>query len=157
VLGMSCRSNIGMAILDRLRRFGILNHQGEKKISEDYFAKLRVKAASLEAPVNSLSGGNQQKVVLAKWLARGGKFLIVDEPTRGVDVGAKAAIHALIDELAQQGLAVMLISSELPELINLSSRVMVMREGDLVGELSNAEASQDAVLRLMAGVAPAAA
>ena len=157
VLGMSCRSNIGMAILDRLRRFGILNHQGEKKIAEDYFAKLRVKAASLEAPVNSLSGGNQQKVVLAKWLARGGKFLIVDEPTRGVDVGAKAAIHALIDELAQQGLAVMLISSELPELINLSSRVMVMREGDLVGELSNAEATQDAVLRLMAGVAPAAA
>ncbi|BCU78108.1 sugar ABC transporter ATP-binding protein [Luteolibacter sp. LG18] len=153
VLGMSCRSNIGMAILDRLRRFGVLDHAGEKQVAEEYFAKLRVKAASLDAPVNSLSGGNQQKVVLAKWLARGGKFLIVDEPTRGVDVGAKAAIHALVDDLAQQGLAVMLVSSELPELLNLSTRVLVMREGDLVGELPHETATQDAVLRLMAGVA----
>ena len=80
-----------------------------------------MKAASLDAPVNSLSGGNQQKIVLAKWLARGGRLLIVDEPTRGVDVGAKAAIHALIDDLAKEGLAVMLISSELPEVLNLSS------------------------------------
>lgn len=152
VLGMPCRANIGMAMLDRLRRFGLLDHAGERSLAEDYFAKLRVKASSIEAPVESLSGGNQQKVVLAKWLARGGKCLIVDEPTRGVDVGAKAAIHALIDELAREGMAVMLISSELPELLNLSSRVLVMREGELVGELSHEEASQDAVLRLMAGV-----
>jgi ABC-type sugar transport system ATPase subunit len=156
VLGMPCRANIGMAMLDRLRRAGLLDYAREKTIATDYFERLRVKAASLDAPVNSLSGGNQQKVVLAKWLARGGRLLIVDEPTRGVDVGAKAAIHALIDDLARQGMAVILISSELPEVINLSTRILVMREGRLAGELSRKDASQDAVLRLMAGVAQAA-
>jgi len=157
VLGMPCRANISMALLDRLRKAGMLDRTREKQIAVQYFDQLRVKAASLDAPVNSLSGGNQQKVVLAKWLARGGKLLIVDEPTRGVDVGAKAAIHALIDELAGQGLAVMLISSELPEVINLSTRIIVMREGEIAGELSREQASQDAVLRLMAGVASQAA
>lgn len=157
VLGMPCRANVSMAMLERLKRVGILDRSKEKQIASKYFDQLRVKAASLEAPVNSLSGGNQQKIVLAKWLARGGRLLIVDEPTRGVDVGAKAAIHALIDELAQQGLAVMLISSELPEVINLSTRVIVMREGHLAGELPRAEATQEAILRLMAGVLAQAA
>lgn len=157
VLGMSCRANISMAILDRLRKRGMLDKKEEGRIADDYFTRLRIKAASTEAPVNSLSGGNQQKVVLAKWLARGGKLLIVDEPTRGVDVGAKAAIHALIDELAKSGLAVMLISSELPEVINLSSRIIVMREGAMAGELGKAEATQEAVLRFMAGVERVAA
>ncbi len=155
VLGMPCRANISMALLDRLRKAGMLDRTQEKQVAAQYFQQLRVKAASLDAPVNSLSGGNQQKIVLAKWLARSGKVLIVDEPTRGVDVGAKAAIHALIDELAQQGLAIMLISSELPEVINLSTRVIVMREGCIVGELSREEATQEAILRLMAG-APSA-
>lgn len=158
VLGMPCQANISMAMLDRLTRlFGLLDQAREETVAADYFQRLRVKAASLDAPVHSLSGGNQQKVVLAKWLARGGRLLIVDEPTRGVDVGAKAAIHELIDELACQGLAVMMISSELPEVIGLSTRILVLREGRLAGELSHAEASQDSVLRLMAGVAQAAA
>jgi ABC-type sugar transport system ATPase subunit len=152
VLGMPCRANISLAILDRLNRAGVLNRGKEKKIASRYFDQLRVKAASLDAPVNSLSGGNQQKIVLAKWLARGGRLMIADEPTRGVDVGAKAAIHELIDQLARQGLAVLLISSELPELINLSTRILVMREGQIVGELSRLEASHNTVLRLMAGV-----
>lgn len=156
VLGMPCSANISMALLDRLRKVGMLDRGRERGIASQYFDKLRVKAASLEAPVNSLSGGNQQKIVLAKWLARAGKLLIVDEPTRGVDVGAKAAIHTLIDELAQEGLAVMLISSELPEVINLSTRIIVMRDGAIVGELSREDASQQAVLSLMAGVAEAA-
>ena len=157
VLGMPCRANISMAMLDRLSKGGMLDRPQERQIAARYFEQLRVKATSPDAPVNSLSGGNQQKVVLAKWLARGGKLLIVDEPTRGVDVGAKAGIHALIDELAQQGLAVMLISSELPEVINLSTRVLVMRDGRLAGELTRAEASQENILRLMAGVVAAAA
>lgn len=157
VLGMSCRANVSMAMLERLKKAGILDKTKEKQIASQYFDQLRVKAASLEAPVNSLSGGNQQKIVLAKWLARGGKLLIVDEPTRGVDVGAKAAIHALIDELAQQGLAVMLISSELPEIINLSTRIIVMRDGEIAGELPRAEADQESILRLMAGVTAKAA
>jgi ABC-type sugar transport system ATPase subunit len=152
IVGMPCRANISLALLDRLRKAGLLDRKQEKAIATQYLVQLRVKAASIEAPVNSLSGGNQQKIVLAKWLARGGKLLIVDEPTRGVDVGAKAAIHALIDDLARQGLAVMLISSELPEVLNLSVRVLVMREGRLVGELSREQASQEALLRLMAGV-----
>ncbi len=156
VLGMACRANISMAVLDRLGRFGVLDAIGERKIAAQYFEELRIKAASMEAPTQSLSGGNQQKVVLAKWLARGGRLLIVDEPTRGVDVGAKAAIHALIDNLARQGLAVMLISSELPEVINLSNRVIVMREGQIAGELAGEQATQDGILRLMAGVAQAA-
>lgn len=156
VLGMPCRANVSLAMLDRLRHMGMLDRAKEKEVAAQYFGQLRVKAESLEAPVNSLSGGNQQKIVLAKWLARGGRLLIIDEPTRGVDVGAKAAIHALIDQLAQGGMAVMLISSELPEVLSLSTRIMVMREGRIVGELARSEASQDAVLRLMAGVAKAA-
>ena len=108
----------------------MLERRREEEVTAHYFDKLRVKAASMEAPPSSFSGGNQQKVVLAKWLARGGKLLIVDEPTRGVDVGAKAAIHALVDDLASQGFAVMLISSELPEVINLSTRILVMRDGE---------------------------
>jgi monosaccharide ABC transporter ATP-binding protein len=111
-----------------------------------------VKAPSVDAPVSALSGGNQQKVVIAKWLARELQVLIVDEPTRGVDVGAKAAIHGLLDELAQRGLAVVLISSELPELLNLATRILVLRGGRLVGALERAEATQERVLHQMAGV-----
>ena len=158
VLHMPCRSNVSMAILDRLRIGpGWLDRPQERQVAGKYFEQLRVKAASLDAPVNSLSGGNQQKIVLAKWLARGGRLLIVDEPTRGVDVGAKAAIHALIDDLAKKGLAVILISSELPEVLNLSSRVIVMREGVVAGELPRARMTQERVLRLMAGVPETAA
>ena len=158
VLGMSCRANISMAILDRVRRLAfLLDRPAEKSVSTDYFQRLQIKAASLDAPVNSLSGGNQQKVVLAKWLARGGRLLIVDEPTRGVDVGAKAAIHQLIDELARSGMAVILISSELPEVINLSTRILVMREGRIAGELTRAEATQESVLRFMTGIERSAA
>ena len=153
VLELPIRANVSLAILDRLRgAIGILKRKKEEEVSVDYFGKLRVKASSMEAPPSSLSGGNQQKVVLAKWLARCGKLLIVDEPTRGVDVGAKAAIHALIDNLASQGLAVILISSELPEVLNLSTRILVMRDGKIAGELSRAEATQEGILRLMAGV-----
>ncbi len=157
VLMMGGRQNFSLAMLGRFSRLGILDQSKERSLARIFFDKLRVKTPSLETPVAGLSGGNQQKVALAKWLARNAKLLIVDEPTRGVDVGAKAAIHALIDELTGQGIAIMLISSELPELINLSSRILVMREGRLVGELKRAEASQDRLLRMMAGVEPSAA
>jgi ABC-type sugar transport system ATPase subunit len=111
-----------------------------------------VKTATIDTPVAALSGGNQQKVVLTRWLAQGGKILIVDEPTRGVDVGAKAAIHVLLSDLARQGLAIVLISSELPELLKLSTRVLVMREGRMVGSVAGDEATQESLMRLMAGV-----
>jgi ABC-type sugar transport system ATPase subunit len=152
VLMMGGRQNFSLPLLDRLSRLGFLNHSGERRQTQSFFDRLRVKTSSLSAPVSSMSGGNQQKVVIAKWLARGGRLLIVDEPTRGVDVGAKAAIHHLLDNLASEGVAIMLISSELPEVIGISSRILVMREGRLVGEVPRAEATQEKVLRLMAGV-----
>jgi ABC-type sugar transport system ATPase subunit len=155
VLGMSGRANYSLAMLDRLSRLGLLDRPAEKRGAKDYFAKLRVKTPSLEAPVAGLSGGNQQKIALAKWLGRDSRLLIVDEPTRGVDIGAKAAIHELIDQLAQQGVAIFLISSELPEVLAMSTRVLVMRDGKLVGEIPRDQATQERVLRLMAGVAPA--
>ena len=152
VLMMSGRANFSLVILDQLRRLLFLDQRRERRTAEDFFSRLNVKATSIEAPVASLSGGNQQKVVLAKWLACRLKVLIVDEPTRGVDVGAKAAIHALIDELARAGLGILLISSELPELLNLSTRILVLRAGRLAGELPRPAATQENLLRLMAGV-----
>lgn len=152
ILPMSGRGNFSLVILDRLRRWGLLNHRQEAVEAKTLFAKLRVKTPSIEAPVSAMSGGNQQKVVIAKWLARQLKVLIVDEPTRGVDIGAKAEIHALIDDLARQGNAVLLISSELPEVINLSTRILVMRYGRIVGEVPRADATQDNLMRLMAGI-----
>ncbi|HEY7086588.1 MAG TPA: sugar ABC transporter ATP-binding protein [Tepidisphaeraceae bacterium] len=157
VLMMSGRTNTSMGMLDRLSRMGLLAHRRERDIAEEYYEKLSVKAPSIEMPVAGLSGGNQQKVAISKWLARGAKLLIVDEPTRGVDVGAKAAIHQLIDDLARQRVGIMLISSELPEVLNLSTRILVMRSGRIVGELPREKATQESVLRLMAGVETAAA
>ena len=155
VLTMGGRQNFSLPLLRSISRFGLLNHRAEGKQAADYFARLRVKTASLSAPVKNMSGGNQQKVVIAKWLARGGRLLIVDEPTRGVDIGAKTAIHHLLDDLAASGVAIVVISSELPEVLGISSRVIVMREGRIVGELPRAEATQEKAMRLMAGVAAA--
>jgi ABC-type sugar transport system ATPase subunit len=111
-----------------------------------------VRAPSVDSTVAGLSGGNQQKIVLAKWLAARSDVLILDEPTRGVDVGAKAEIHALIGELAAQGTAILLISSELPEVLSLAERILVLREGRLVGEVAREQATQDLLLRMMAGL-----
>ena len=106
----------------------------------------------MEQKVVNLSGGNQQKVVLAKWLALNPKVLIVDEPTRGIDVGAKAEVHQLLSKLAHQGVAILMISSELPEILGMSDRILVMREGRIAGELSRAEASQEAIMSLATGL-----
>lgn len=152
VLQMSCVDNFSLAMLDRSSRAGFLQHRSVRTMARTWFDRLRVKTSSLDAPVSSLSGGNQQKIALAKWIARECGVLIVDEPTRGVDVGAKAAIHELIDEIAGSGVAVVLISSELPEVINLSTRILVMREGRLAGEIGREHATQESVLWLMSGV-----
>lgn len=157
VLSMNCRENTTMAALDNLTSFGFVRRREENSLAESYADKLRVKAASLEVLIASLSGGNQQKVALAKWLARECDILIVDEPTRGVDVGAKAEIHNLLDELACQGLALLVVSSELPEVMNVSRRILVMRQGEIAGELHRADFSQPNLMRLMAGVEAEAA
>jgi len=144
--------NTSLTILERLSRFSWIDRAKEREVAQQYFDRLRVRAPSVDVIVAGLSGGNQQKIVLARWLAAKSKILILDEPTRGVDVGAKAEIHALIGELAEQGAAILLISSELPELLNLSDRILVLRAGRMVGEVARAEASQERLLRLMAGL-----
>ena len=156
VLGMNCRENGSLAALFKLTRLGFIRRRAEEALVRRYAERLRVKTPSLETVIASLSGGNQQKIALAKWLARECRVLIVDEPTRGVDVGAKAEIHSLLDELAQQGLGIIVISSELPEVMNLSRRILVMRQGRLAGEIARADFSQAALMRLMAGVQAAA-
>jgi ABC-type sugar transport system ATPase subunit len=153
VLSMSAGSNTTLATLRSLARLSFIRHGAERVVARTYFERLRVRAPGPETPTAGLSGGNQQKLVLAKWLAARCRILLLDEPTRGVDVGAKAEIHALIDELAAQGSGVILISSELPEVLNLSTRILVLREGRIAGELPRERATQDAVMRLMAGVA----
>ena len=157
VLTMNCRENTSLAVLRRLSLAGFVRRREERALAKRYVEQLRVKTHSLETPMVGLSGGNQQKIALAKWLARQCAILIVDEPTRGVDVGAKAEIHHLLDELACQGLALVAISSELPEVMNLSRRILVMRQGIIAGELARAEFSQPALMRLMAGIEAKAA
>jgi ABC-type sugar transport system ATPase subunit len=157
VLTMSCLRNVSLALHDRLSRWGVLRRRAERQVAGAQFDALRIKAASLDAEVSSLSGGNQQKVVLARWLARGGRLLIVDEPTRGVDVGAKAAIHELLLGLARQGVGILMISSELPELLALADRIVVLRGGRVVGEMAGRDARQESLLRMMAGLADEAA
>ncbi|MGH7712209.1 MAG: sugar ABC transporter ATP-binding protein [Gemmatimonadaceae bacterium] len=144
--------NISLATLKRLARLTWLRLASERAQGRTFFDRLRVRAPSVDAVVAGLSGGNQQKVVLARWLAARSRLLILDEPTRGVDVGAKAEIHGLVRELAAQGTAILLISSELPEILSLSDRILVLREGRLVGEVSREAATQDGLLRLMAGL-----
>jgi ABC-type sugar transport system ATPase subunit len=152
VLSASGLHNTSLPILDRLSRFRWIRRARERSMAREYFDRLRVRTPSLDATVAGLSGGNQQKIVLAKWLAASSQILILDEPTRGVDVGAKAEIHALVGELAARGTAIIVISSELPEVISLSDRIVVLRSGRVAGEIPQGEATEDAVLRLMAGI-----
>jgi len=153
VLSMTALANTTLPFLGRMSRWSFIKRRSERSLVGSYFERLRVRAPTVDVVTAGLSGGNQQKLVLAKWLAANCQILILDEPTRGVDVGAKAEIHALIDELASRGAAVLLISSELPEIVNLCTRIIVLREGRIAGELPRATATQDALMRLMAGVA----
>jgi len=148
----SARHNMSLAILHHLSRLGWVRQRRERAVAGEFFDRLHVRARSQDAAADSLSGGNQQKLVLARWLAANSQVLILDEPTRGVDVGAKAEIHALIGELATRGAAVLLISSELPEVLGLADRILVLRAGRLVGEVARAAATQDHLLRMMAGL-----
>jgi ABC-type sugar transport system ATPase subunit len=118
------------------------------ELGETYVKRLKLRPPRLHLPALQLSGGNQQKVVLAKWLALKPKVLIMDEPTRGIDVATKAEVHELMDRLVKEGVAIILISSELPEILNMSDRILVIAEGEIVGELSHAEATQERVLAL---------
>ncbi|MFJ5779804.1 sugar ABC transporter ATP-binding protein [Streptomyces sp. NPDC093094] len=147
-LQRSVRDNTSTVVLERLRRFRFVRRGAERELAQDYTHRLRVRTPSIEHEVRKLSGGNQQKVVLARWLARKPKVLILDEPTRGIDVGAKAEIYQIIADLAAEGVAVLVISSELPEVLGLADRVVVMQNGRITGELDRREASEEAILAL---------
>jgi len=148
LLHRGVRDNISLAMLDRLRRLRFVRRGEERRLARQFVESLRVRTPSIEQEVRKLSGGNQQKVVLARWLARKPKVLILDEPTRGVDVGAKIEIYHIIEELAESGVAVLVISSELPEVLGLADRIVVMQHGRVTGELDRGEASEEAILAL---------
>ena len=148
VLIRSVLENASLAILPRVSVLHFVRRGLERSIVSGFIEKLRVRTPSVDQEVGKLSGGNQQKVVLARWLAARPKILILDEPTRGIDVGAKAEIYRLVDDLANQGLGIMFISSELPELLGLADRIYVMQNGRITGELPAAEASEEAVMAL---------
>ncbi|HEY0605322.1 MAG TPA: sugar ABC transporter ATP-binding protein [Herpetosiphonaceae bacterium] len=152
VLDMSIADNITLPELSSFARMGWIDTRREQQAAATSAKQLEVKMSSVEQPVGQLSGGNQQKVVLAKWLGTQPRVLILDEPTRGIDVGTKAAVHRLMSSLAAQGLAILMISSELPEVLGMSDRILVMREGRVTGHFSRAEATQE---RLMAAATAA--
>ena len=154
ILEMPISANVTLASLSRLSRFGALDVRKEKELALGYVRQLGIKTPALFAPAATLSGGNQQKVALGRWLATKPSVLILDEPTQGVDVGAKAEIHALMVELAAQGVAIVMISSEMPEILGMSDRIAVMRGGTIVGVLSRAEATQQGILSLALGERP---
>src|SRR5215213_8682039 len=152
VLSLAIRENLSLSLLDRLSRFGIVRLGAERALARRMVNALQVRTPSIEQKVLNLSGGNQQKVVIAKWLALHPKILIMDEPTRGVDIGAKAEVHGLMHQLAADGVAILMISSELPEIVHMSDRILVMRQGRMAGELARADATQEAVMALATGV-----
>ena len=146
--GMSIQNNITLASLKEIGRYGMINASLEEKAARKYFEELKVKANHLNVRVNTLSGGNQQKVVLSKWLMRHPKVLILDEPTRGIDVGTKYEIYKIMVGLAKQGIGIVMISSELPELISMSDRIIVLANGRLTGELNGRNATQEKIMEL---------
>ncbi|MET7619187.1 sugar ABC transporter ATP-binding protein [Streptomyces sp. NPDC005408] len=150
VPGLSVRENIALAALPRLSRFGLVDEAHIDRVVETFMKRLRIKASSPHQKVGELSGGNQQKVLLARWLAMQPKVLLLDEPTRGIDVGAKAEVQKLIDELADDGLGVLLISSDVEELIEGSDRVVVLKDGAVVAELSGDDVTEDRLMRAIA-------
>jgi rhamnose transport system ATP-binding protein len=157
ILEMPIAENATLAILRRISTGGFLDFAREREIAATYVDKLGVKTPSIDTPAGHLSGGNQQKVALSRWLATEPKVIILDEPTQGIDVGAKSEIHKLMVDLAERGMAILMISSELPEVLGMSDRIGVLRGGALAGILPRAEATQEKVMALALGHAEGAA
>jgi ABC-type sugar transport system ATPase subunit len=153
VLGMDIKENSTLASLERIAKLGVINKNEEIKRADHYVKELRTKTPSLEQKVGNLSGGNQQKVVIAKWLLTQPKILFLDEPTRGIDVGAKVEIYNIMNDLIDQGVCVVMISSELPEVLGMSDRILVIHEGRLAGTLVREEATQEKVMHYATGAA----
>jgi len=152
ILDLSIKDNISLGNLDKItNRWGFINHKQEQEIVQDLVKQLQIKVNDIHQPISALSGGNQQKVILGKWLNLSPQVLLIDEPTRGVDVGARAEIYQIIQSLADSGLYIIMVSSDMEELIGLSDRILVFKSGTLQGELLRADFSEDAILRLAIG------
>ena len=147
---VSVQKNTAICSLSQLSKGGFIQLKERKKLSEDYIDKLAIKTPSCEQLIKNLSGGNQQKVILARWLATNPKLIILDEPTRGIDVGAKAEIEKLIGEFADKGISVLFISSEMSELVRNCDRIIVLRDGKIVGELTDEDISEDNIMWMIA-------
>ncbi|MGH1414558.1 MAG: sugar ABC transporter ATP-binding protein [Pelagimonas sp.] len=152
VIGLPIFQNITLPSLERTSRRGFLQLAEEFKLAREYSERLDLRAASLDQDVGNLSGGNQQKVVIAKWLATRPQVIILDEPTKGIDIGSKAAVHEFMAELAAQGLSVIMVSSEIPEIVGMSDRVIVMRDGRIAAELNSDEVTPETLVRHAAGI-----
>ena len=148
LLGMSIRCNINMSIYQRISKGTVINEKKEEEIAQTYRKEISIKTPTLDQLVKNLSGGNQQKVILAKWLAADSELLIFDEPTRGIDVGAKQEIYTLINHLVEQGKTVLMISSEMEELMGMSDRILILAEGNMTGELNKSEFNQERIMQL---------
>lgn len=148
ILIQDIKQNITLANLKRITQFGVVDENNEIKFANDFKQALNIKTPSIEQKVMNLSGGNQQKVSIAKWLFVEPKILILDEPTRGIDVGAKYEIYTIINKLVEQGMSIIIISSELPEVLGMSDRIYVVSQGRISGELSRLEANQEAIMKL---------
>ena len=153
VMDMGIDHNVALASMGRLSRGGLIFRSAERKLALTWASRLRLRYGWIGDAVSTLSGGNQQKVVLGKWLARQPALLIIDEPTRGIDVGTKAEVHRILDALAADGVAVLMISSELPEVLGVADRILVLHEGRLVAEFARAEATEDNIMRAATGQA----
>jgi rhamnose transport system ATP-binding protein len=151
VLDFSIAANISLPIVAKLSRFLVVDQSREEALADAYRKQLQIRAMSVEQSASGLSGGNQQKVVIAKWLATSPKVLLLDEPTHGIDIGAKAEVHRLISQLAVRGLAIVLISSELPELLGMADRVLVLHEGRVAADFGRAELSQERIMAAATG------
>jgi rhamnose transport system ATP-binding protein len=156
VKGLPIFQNVTLPQLPSVSRRGFLRMAEEFALAREYTQRLDLRAAALDQDVGNLSGGNQQKVVIAKWLATKPRIIILDEPTKGIDIGSKAAVHAFMAELAAQGLAVIMVSSEIPEVLGMSDRVIVMREGRIVAEVSGPDMTPERLVRAAAGIEVAA-
>lgn len=148
LLGMSIRCNINMPIYQRISKGTVINEKKEEEIAQTYRKEISIKTPTLDQLVKNLSGGNQQKVILAKWLAADSELLIFDEPTRGIDVGAKQEIYTLINHLVEHGKTVLMISSEMEELMGMSDRILILAEGNMTGELNKSEFNQERIMQL---------
>lgn len=152
-LGLATRENVTAASLGTVARFGLINRLTEREMVGGYIKSLDIRVSSQEQKAVNLSGGNQQKVVLARWLALRPKVLLLDDPTRGIDVGARAAIHDLIVSLADQGVGIVFVSSELPEVLKISDRILAIADGQIMGEFTHAEATQEKIMLCATGAA----